>query len=57
MTQEKEADKYFISVSLEGVQVMRHEVHVEEDPGAFPNATVSIDQLPASIRNLVVSEK
>ena len=63
MTQEKEADKYFISVSLEGVQVMRREVLFEgsQDPGAFPDATVSFNpianQLPASIRNLVVLEK
>ena len=63
MTQEKEADKYFISVSLEGVQVMRREVLFEgsQDPGAFPDATVTFNpianQLRASIRNLVVLDK
>ena len=63
MTQEKEADKYFISVSLEGVQVMSREVLFEgsQDPATSPDATVTFNpianQPPASIRNLVVLEK
>ena len=66
MTHEKVEDHYFISVSMEGVGVIRHKVELDPEYVGFPagtlfDATVGFgnheDQLPASIGNLIVLEK
>ena len=66
MTHEKVEDNYFISVSFEEVEVLRHKVELDPEYGCFPagtlfDATIGFgnheDQLPASIGNLIVLEK
>ena len=66
MTHEKVEDKYFSSVSVEEVEVIRHKVELDPEYVGFPagtlfDATIGFgsdeDQLPASIGNLIVLEK
>ena len=66
MTHEKVEDKYFSSVSVEEVEVIRHKVELDPEYVGFPagtffDATIGFgnheDQLPASIKNLIVLEK
>ena len=66
MTHEKVEDHYFISVSMEGVEVIRHKVELDPEYVGYPagtlfDATIGFgnheDQLPASIGNLIVLEK